>query len=219
MKNISVHGIGEVVAAGAAIAAMATLPLYSGARLDLRSPRKDTILLCDLAECLSRTDAAFAAGGFYTLAQRSCILAEQVGRAEGSLASCYALLWDTGLALLRTTPPFWNHDDDISAFAFIHAGLMRAICEAVDLVWPCPAAIAAALTDVRQQLLLRELLGLQQNAGPEILALRDRGVRPLGVHMATMPPEKARLKWMGSWKVYATAAQLPRTAAWHGLGR
>jgi hypothetical protein len=197
-----------------------TVSLYSGTRLDLITPRKDTILLCDLAECLARTDAAFADSGFFSLAQRATILAEHLGREEGPLASAYALLQDAGMALLRSVSPFWTcTSDGLPGLTRSYDQLMAVAHEAVDLDWPCPASIAAPLRLLTERLQLRELMTLRHNVDQEIAAFRARNVQPLGVHLAPVPRDKAWSKWIGSWKVYATAAHLPVTPAWRGMGR
>lgn len=196
-----------------------SVALYSGARVDFQAPRKETIFLCDIAECLARTDAAFADSGTYTLAQRATILAEQVARTEGALSACYALLHDAGLALLRSVSPFLICTDGTGSLARSYDQLMTAAHEAVDLDWPCPAGIAGPLKVVNDRLLLRELISLRHNVEPEIARLRAGNVQPLGVHLAPVPREKAWSKWIGTWKVMATAAQLPRTDAWQRLCR
>lgn len=192
-------------------------PLYSGVRLDFLSPRKDAILLCDIAECLARTDAAFAESGFYTLAQRSVIMAEHVAGTEGALAACYGLLHSAGLALIRSVPPFNVCAQGLVGLTSSFAALQAAVHDAMELDWPCPPAIGKRLQEVDESLQLRELLTLRHNVEPEIARLRAMGVTPLSAHLAPLPRDKAFSKWVGTWKVMATAAQLPRTPAWRGM--
>lgn len=194
-----------------------SVALYSGARLDFVSPRADCLNLADISECLARTDAVFAGAGHYSLAQRAKILAEHAGRQEGALASCYALLRDAGLALLRSVSPFEICGEGLSGIRTRHDMLMTAIHEAVELDWPAPQPIGAVLRHLGDQLALRELMTLRQNVEFEITRLRRQQVTPLAHHICPKPREKAQAEWCGTWKVMATAAQLRRTAAWSGV--
>jgi hypothetical protein len=200
----------------AAIAARG-VSLYSGARLDFMAPRKETIFLRDIAECLSRTDAAFADSGFYSLAQRSSILAEQIAKSEGPHAACYALLWYAGLALIRSLSPFDLCGDGLGGMRRSYDQLMEVAHDALDIDWPVPVPASKAIHAVHQQLLLRELVTLRHNVDVEIMRLRHQGVVPLAAHLMPLPRERAFSKWVGTWKVMAHAACLPVTPAWQGL--
>jgi hypothetical protein len=194
-----------------------SVSLYSGARIDFAQPRKESFFLCDLAECLSRTDSAFADSGIFSLAQRAVILAEHAAKEEGALAACYALLADAGIALMRSVSPFALQMDSNGSLRRSYDNLMMVAHDAVDLDWPCPAGISKPLEAINERLQLRELITLRHNVEAEILLLRARPVVPLGTHLAPIPRDKAWAKWIGTWKTMATAAQLPRTAAWKGM--
>ena len=191
--------------------------LYSGARIDFHAPRRETFYLSDLAECLSRTDSAFADSGIFSLAQRAVVLAEHAAKEEGALAACYALLQDTGIALMRSVSPFALQLESAGAIRRTYDNLMMVAHDAVDLDWPCPAGITKPLEALNERLQLRELITLRHKVEAEILLLRARKVVPLGTHLAPIPRDKAWAKWIGAWKTMATAAQLPRTAAWKGM--
>jgi hypothetical protein len=194
-----------------------TLTLYSGRRLDLAAPHPRAITLGDVAECLARTDGAFARAGFYSLAQRGVILAQGIGYAEGPLAACYALLSDAGTAILRGASPFSPVFNVNGGLYQTYEQLMAALHGALDLDWPIPVGIGAPLRAIRARLELRELLVFGQDCAAEIASLSARGVVALPVHLTLMPREKAWLKWCGTWKVMAAAAGLPRTDAWRGI--
>lgn len=193
----------KVVPNDNAPARLGSIVLYSGARIDLDVPRPEQFFLKDLAELLARTEAVPCASGFYSLAQRAVLMANELASEEGTLTAAYALIFCVPYALARQ-----------QGQPVVFGPIFAAVAEAFALDFPMPESSARAILIMRTRLELTEHLRLRRGTEPELVTLRSHGVTAIRGGLVPLSWDKACAKWLSTWKTMATVASLPRTPQW-----
>jgi hypothetical protein len=206
------------------MSAITTLPLRDGVAIDFAAPAPGSIYIRDIAERLARTCCVPSSPiGFYSLAQRSCLLAHEIGGSEGPEAGCYALLWFAPKAMTGFMEPS-AIEQLCEASRFVgqqlremNSRLAAAVFNAVDLDAPAPAAIAKAIAAATARLDLAEQMCVRGDSMARARAVQASGVKPLVNRIAPLNWDKAYDQFVTTWQSLAAAANLPCTPAWNGI--
>lgn len=189
-----------------------TAVMPTGARIDLFAPDPKRIWIVDIADTLARMPAdPHIHTGYYSLAQRSVLLAQAAGREEGALAGLYALLVLSPFAPVPALP--WLAP---ASRPPVHAQILCAVHTALELD-PPPPAIALWIDTLQLRIRLSELMVLRRGVAVEIAEMETAGIRPLVGRIATLGFDAARDRYLATFKTFATQAALRKTPAWSGI--
>lgn len=190
-----------------------------GGSLNLVKPAPASIRVVDIAERLARTPADTNATGYYSLAQRSVLLANGVAPNWGALAGIYALLRWAPISLTGNVERAALGIGDLVFTTFQQAWqrLDQAICDALDLDSPVPALVGQALATTEPRLRLSEIRLLVRARVEESRALEKLALRPLISRIVPLNPDLAMDLWLIAFDRYASECSLPRTRAWEGV--
>jgi len=192
----------------------------AGGRLDLSNPDAGAIRVKDIAQRLARTPADASAPLFYSLAQRSVLLADAIEAHWGALAAMYAMTHFAPLAYTgHVEAAAFNatHHMVLSGLQTVWTRLHEAICNALDLDHPVPTSTHGALLAQEHRVRASEICALEVGTREERTHYTERGERPLFGRLVTVCADKAERVYLERLSRLASEAHLRRGIAWEGV--
>ncbi|MBL6939422.1 MAG: hypothetical protein ISS15_05510 [Alphaproteobacteria bacterium] len=193
--------------------------LHSGRRVDLTDPPEE-LLIADLFRRLSHWTADPSAFGFYSMAQRTALLAEGCARRWGGPeAGLHAIAMAMPFALVGSVEPelFWALGCEQPSFSPIYTRMLLIAHKLLGLDWPMRPSVGVAVSECLPRLRLAELRCLRRGVEPEIAALEADGHTPL------MPKINPQCSADAQDRLESVATNLllqagrPRTPLWQGV--
>ncbi len=157
----------------------------------------------DIGERLAKQPAYLGAtpGVFYSLAQHSVLLAQELARTEGASAALYALV---------------HHGAD--AFGTSSARLLALLHASFDLDWPMPASTARAFAHAHNCVEITEISRLFSDCEERMALLRNvLGASFTRRWLNPVAWDRALDLWLGEMAIQAAAAGLPHLPALEGI--
>lgn len=175
--------------------------MCSGSRVDIDQPHPRMIRARDIAQHLAKQCMyGGATQSFYSVAQHSCVVAQELARADGPLSALYGMLH--------------HAPDAVASLAELpRAKLDRAIHEAFDLDWPAPIQITAAMAAAHKRVELAEARQLLAGRDLRIAELESQGVMPIKSPIRPIAWDKALDRYLAELRIYATMANIPQMPA------
>ena len=191
----------------------------SGARINLAAPDPAAIRLSDIADGLAQINrwAGATVPSPFTVAQHSCIVADEMYRAADAMGGIYGLLHDghefvVGDIVVPTQRALDHlmRNTVSSAIGILKDRLDDAIHRRFGLDWPPPAPIVKQLALAHERVVITEMKDLTRGREPEIAALEARGVQRLPTFIRARTAPLAREAFLARFENFTTVLGLRR---------